>query len=215
KGTWAVSNHYTAKIISSLYHTTEQEYYDILAEYRLGEVNTDIGSPSLGSVEYTRGVGGQLTHARNDLDALILNIEHKGNIAVEEHSFEYGIKYTREDIRDRVQEYEMIDSAGFTIRPPVIPGNNQPYQPYTSPLIPYTNVRAFNNVVINRFSGYAQWSKRTELGAHELWLNAGIRAHNWTVSGKDIESHTQIVFSPRAQIAFKPDWEKDMVFRLS
>ena len=215
KGTWAVSNHYTAKIISSLYHTTEQEYYDILAEYRLGEVNTDIGSPSLGNVEYTRGVGGQLTHARNDLDALILNIEHKGNIAVEEHSFEYGIKYTREDIRDRVQEYEMIDSAGFTIRPPIIPGNNQPYQPYTSPLIPYTNVRAFNNVVINRFSGYAQWSKRTELGAHELWLNAGIRAHNWTVSGKDIESHTQTVFSPRAQIAFKPDWEKDMVFRLS
>lgn len=215
KSVWSVSDNYTAKLIGSLYHTTEQEHYDILAEYRLGDVNTDIGSPSLGNVEFTRGVGGQLTHARNDLDALIFNLEHKGNLAVEEHNFEYGIKYTREDIRDRVQEYEMIDSAGFTIRPPILPGNNQPYEPYATPIIPYTNVRAFNDVQINRFSGYAQWSKRIHLNDHELWMNAGVRAHNWTVSGKNIESNTQTVVSPRAQISLKPDWEKDMVFRLS
>lgn len=215
KSTWVVSENYTAKFIASLYQTTEQEYYDILAEYRLGAVNTDIGSDELGDVEYTRGVGSQLTHARNDLDALILNLEHKGNLAIESSNFEYGIKYTREDIRDRVQEYEMIDSAGFTIRPPILPGNNQPYDPYTSPIVPYTNIRAMNDVQINRISGYAQWSKRTSLGSNDIWLNAGVRAHNWTVSGKDIESHTQTVFSPRAQISLKPDWEMDMLFRLS
>lgn len=215
KSTWVTSNNYTAKLIASLYQTTEQEYYDIFAQYRLGEVNTDIGSGDLGSVEYTRGVGSQLTHARNDLDALILNIEHKGSLAIEDSNLEYGIKYTREDIRDRVQEYEMIDSAGFTIRPPILPGNQQPYEPYTTPIEPYTNVRAMNDVQINRFSGYAQWSKRTSIGNSDLWLNAGVRAHNWTVSGKNIKSSTQTVFSPRAQISLKPDWDMDMLFRLS
>lgn len=215
KSTWVVSDTYTAKLIGSLYQTTEQEYYDILAEYRLGEVNTEIGSEELGEVEYTRGIGGQLTHARNDLDALILNVEHKGNLALEENNIEYGIKYTREDIRDRVQEYEIIDSAGFSIRPPIFPPNNQPYEPDTSPIVPYTNVRARNNTQIDRISGYAQWSRKTSLGNSDLWLNAGVRAHNWTVSGKNITSTTQTVFSPRAQVALKPKWEMDMLFRLS
>lgn len=215
KSTWVVSDSYTAKLIGSLYQTTEQEYYDILAEYRLGEVNTEIGSEELGEVEYTRGIGGQLTHARNDLDALILNVEHKGNLALEENNIEYGIKYTREDIRDRVQEYEIIDSAGFSIRPPIFPPNNQPYEPDTSPIVPYTDVRARNNTQIDRISGYAQWSRKTSLGNSDLWLNAGVRAHNWTVSGQNIISTTQTVFSPRAQVALKPDWDMDMLFRLS
>ena len=215
KSTWVVSKSYTAKFIASLYQTTEQEYYDILAEYRLGQVNTDIGGEELGEVEFTRGIGGQLTHARNDLDALILNVEHKGNLAIEDNNVEYGIKYTREDIRDRVNEYEIIDSAGFSIRPPIFPPNNQPYDPDTSPITPYTNVRALNDTQIDRISGYAQWSRKTTLGTSELWLNAGVRAHNWTVSGKNITSETQTVFSPRAQVALKPDWEMDMLFRLS
>lgn len=215
KTTWVVSENYSTKFIASLYQTTEQEHYDILAEYRLGEVDTDLGGSGLGDVKFSRGVGSQLTHARNDLDALILNLEHKGNLNIEDNNIEYGIKFTHEDIRDRVQEYEMIDSAGFIIRPPIFPPNNQPYQPYITPIEPYTNVRAKNDVQIDRFSGYAQWSKRTTLGSNDIWLNAGVRAHNWTVSGKDIVSNTQTVFSPRAQISLKPDWEMDMLFRLS
>ncbi len=215
KSTWVVSENYTAKLIGSLYQTSEQEHYDILAEYRLGEVDTDLGGSGLGDVKFSRGVGSQLTHARNDLDALIVNLEHKGSIAIDENNIEYGVKFTHEDIRDRVQEYEMIDSAGFIIRPPILPANDQPYQPYTSPIVPYTNVRATNDVQIDRISGYAQWSKRTTIGNSDLWLNAGVRAHNWTVSGKNITSKTQTVFSPRAQVSLKPDWEMDMLFRIS
>ena len=215
KSTWVVNENYTAKFIGSLYQTTEQEYFDILAEYRLGEVNTEIGGENLGEVTFTRGIGGQLTHARNDLDALILNVEHKGNLALEENNIEYGIKYTREDIRDRVQEYEIIDSAGFSIRPPIFPPGNQPYEPNSSPIVPYTDVRALNDTQIDRISGYAQWSRKTSLGSSDLWLNAGVRAHNWTVSGKNITSTTQTVFSPRAQVSLKPAWDMDMLFRLS
>lgn len=216
KGTYVASENYTAKLIASAYQTTEQEYYDILAEYRLGEVNTSIGDEDLGEVEFTEGIGGQLTHARNDLDALIFNVEHKGIATVGENTIEYGIKYTHEDIRDRVQEYEIIDSAGFSIRPPIRDfANDQPYEPYTSPIVPYTTIRATNDVQIDRVSGYAQWSRRTTLGSNDLWLNAGVRAHNWNVSGDGIESTSQTVFSPRGQISLKPDWDMDMLFRLS
>ena len=215
KSTWVISENYTTKLIASLYQTSEQEHFDILAQYRLGEVDTDLGGSGLGDVKFSRGVGSQLTHARNDLDALIFNLEHKGSLTIEENNIEYGVKFTHEDIRDRVQEYEMIDSAGFVIRPPILPANDQPYQPYSSPIVPYTNIRAKNDVQIDRISGYAQWSKRTTLGSSDLWLNAGVRAHNWTVSGKNIISNTQTVFSPRAQVSVKPDWEMDMLFRIS
>jgi len=216
KGTYVLSDNYTAKLIGSIYHTQEEEHFDILAQYRLGEVNTNIGDENLGEVEFTEGIGGQLTHARNDLDALIINLEHKGNLGINDNQIEYGVKYTHEDIRDRVQEYEIIDSAGFSIRPPFPDyANDQPYSPYTSPIVPYTEIRAINDAQINRISGYAQWSRRTTLGSNDLWLNAGVRAHNWTVSGEGITNTTQTVFSPRAQITVKPKWEMDMLFRLS
>ena len=216
KATYVASQNYTAKFIGSIYQTQEQEYFDILAQYRLGEVDTSIGSENLGDVTFSEGIGSQLTHARNNLDALIVNLEHKGNATIGENEIEYGVKFTHEDIRDRVQEYEIIDSAGFSIRPPLIDfANLQPYEPFTSEIVPYTNIRAQNDVQINRLSGYGQWSRRTTIGSSDLWLNAGIRAHNWTVSGQDIQSTTQTVFSPRGQLSLKPNWDRDMLFRLS
>jgi outer membrane receptor protein involved in Fe transport len=42
-----------------------------------------------------------------------------------------------------------------------------------------------------------------------------VRAHQWTVSGKNIDKKQQIVFSPRAQFSIKPDDGKDMLYRIS
>ena len=216
KGTYVANDNLTLKLIASGYHTQEQEHYDILAEYRLGTPNTSIGDEDLGEVEFTEGIGSQLTHARNDLDALIFNLEHKGTFRKENAQIDWGIKYTLEDIRDRLQEYEVIDSAGFSIRPPLEDFiNDQPYTPFDAPLEPFTSVRAQNDVQINRISGFAQYSQRVDLGVHEGWFNLGVRAHNWTVSGDGIESTTQTVFSPRGQFSIKPDWEEDMVFRIA
>jgi len=209
----------TYKLIASAYHTQEQEHFDIDAAYYLGEVDTNIGSDTFGGVSYSRAIGSQLNHARNDLDALIVNFEIKGN-----HNFkkkfqiDWGLKYTHESIRDRIVEYEVIDSAGFSINPPIInlPHNEQPYNPYVGPLVPFQNVRATNFVNINRVSGFAQWSTKTNLGSSKLWLNAGSRFQSWLVSGAAIsDAKTQTVFSPRAQVSLKPDWEKDMIFRFS
>lgn len=216
KASWAVNEKYTAKFIASTYHTRELEYFDIVAQYRLGQVDAEIGGEDFGKVEFSEGVGSQLTHARNKLDALIVNLEHKGNLLLNEHQIDYGIKFTHEDIRDRLREYEVIDSAGFSLRPP-LPNfqNNQPYEPFDTPLVPYNAVRAQNETQINRISGFLQWSKKAVLGNHQAWMNIGIRSHSWTVNGKGISSENQSVISPRAQFAIKPSWRMDMVFRLS
>ena len=214
KTTYKASPTFTLKLIGSLFHTIEQEHFDILAQYRLGSIENEDTS----NVDFTRGIGSQLSHARNDLDALIANVEIKGFKEWKNDSqLEFGLKYTRESIRDRIVEWEMIDSAGFSINPPIafLPKNNQPYEPYTGPLLPYQEVRATNFNTINRFSGYAQWNKKSEIGSSQVWYNLGARFQSWNVSGSAVEGKTQTVFSPRAQFALKPDWDMDMLFRLS
>ena len=204
------------KLITSLYHTVEEEYFDILGQYRLGEVNSNLGDENFGNVEYTRGIGSQLTHARNDLDALIFNAEIKGNHKIKENQLDWGFRYTRESIRDRIREWEVIDSAGFSLNPPYVePKNDQPYNPYTGPLVPYNNVRAINYTTINRFSGFVQWNRRFRWKQHDIFTNAGVRAHQWDVTEENTTGNAQITFSPRAQFAIKPNWKKDMVFRVS
>ncbi len=215
-GTYFASDDLSLKLITSTYHTTEEEHFDILAQYRLGEVNSNIGDEDLGEVEFSEGIGGQLNHGRNDLDALITNIEHKGNYNLNDNNIEWSVKYTHEDIRDRIVEWEVIDSAGFSINPPDLDFfNEQPYQPYEGPLVAFQNVRATNNTQINRIQGYMQWSKRSTLGINDVWYNAGVRVQNWTVQGDGIASTSQTVFSPRAQFAIKPVWLHDMLFRIS
>lgn len=221
KADYFLNDKITLKLITSMYHTTEEEYFDILAQYRMGEVNTNIGDENLGEVEFSEGIGSQLTHARNDLDAAIINIEHKGDAKIENNTIEWSVKYTHESIRDRLVEWEVIDSAGFSINPPHIDAfNQQPYEPYQGPLVTYQNVRATNYVKINRLQAYAQWSRRDMLGEHEVYYNAGIRIHNWYVDSDipnddGISSSNQTVFSPRAQFAIKPNWKKDMLFRIA
>lgn len=218
KTTYNASENSTYKLIGSAYHTQEQEYFDIDAYYFLGEVDTNIGSETFGGVTYNRAIGSQLNHARNDLDALIVNAELKGsNFTKKKFQLDWGIKYTHEDIRDRIVEWEVVDSAGFSLNPPIIdlPVNEQPYTPYTGPLVPFQNVRALNFITIDRLSGYAQLSTKANIGQSVLFVNAGVRAHNWSVSGDGVNSTSQTVFSPRAQLAFKPDADKNLLLRFA
>lgn len=216
QGSYNVNDDLNLGLVASTYHTTEEEHFDIFAQYRLGEVNSNIGDENLGEVEFSEGIGSQLNHGRNDLDALITTVEHKGTYDKGGNEIKWSIKYTNEDIRDRLIEWEVIDSAGFSINPPTVDNfNDQPYTPYEGPLTAFKNVQARNNTQINRLQGYLQWSKRSSLGESDVWYNAGVRSHSWTVKGDGLESNSQTVFSPRAQFAIKPNWEKDMLFRIS
>jgi len=204
------------KFISSVYHTIEEEYSDVIAQYELGEVETDLGSENLGEVSSVRGIGSQFNRSRNELDALIFTIAHKGELRSNGSSLAWGIKYTHEDIRDQIRESEFIDSAGFFIRPPLSEFvNNQPTEPFNAPIVAYEFINARNTTQTNRFSAFTQYSKNTNWKNHTLYYNMGVRAQYWITSGKDIATKSHVILSPRAQIAIKPSWEKDMLFRFA
>jgi len=219
KTTYIANENTSYKVIASAYHTQEQEHFDIDASYFLGEVDSNIGSETFGDVTFSRGIGSQLNHGRNDLDAVIVNAEIKGNHNTKrKFQIDWGVKYTHESIRDRIVEWEVIDSAGFSINNPILdlPVNDQPYNPYVGPLVPFQNIRATNFVNIDRLSGFLQSSTKTTLGTSDVWINFGVRAQNWIVSGDKISNaKSQTVISPRAQFSIRPDWEKDMIFRFS
>ena len=200
----------------SSFNTQEEEYFDIAATYNLGEVDSNIGSETFGEVTSSTGFGSQINHSRNDLDALISNVQIRGTYKKEEDQIDFGVKYQTEDIRDRIREWEVIDSAGFSIRP--IGGgiiNDQPYTPFTGPILPFQSIRAKNQLTINRIFGFVQYSKKGFWGEHQVWWNVGVRAQSWSVKANNQSAVNQLIVSPRAQFAIKPDWEKDMLFRIS
>jgi len=219
---YKVSDKLNFQWTSSVYNTKEEEHYDIEAFYGIGDVNADFGGDDFGNVEFTQSIGSQLNHARNDLDALIYNTSLKGNYKITKDLikdlFEFGVKYQKEDIRDRIIEWEVIDSAGFSIRPDYLANNDEPYTPYTGPIVPFSNVRETNFVVINRLTAFTQWSRESYLNDDtKYWLNLGVRLHQWKVNNQVANtSKSQMVFSPRAQFAIKPEnWKRDMLFRIA
>lgn len=203
---------------SSFYNTNEKEYFDILAQYNLAEVNTNIGSENLGEVEFSQGVGSQLNHARNDLSAKILNIESKLKLIRKKNEFNFSLKFTSEKINDRMVEWEIIDSAGYFIDPPFISNiSEQPYEANEGPIVPFLNIRSTSESTINRIQFYSQWENESYINDNKIYYNLGFRIHNWSFkSNQDFSdtSNNKTIISPRLQIGFVPKWNSKMIFNL-
>jgi len=201
-------------LTTSVYHTKEQEYFDILAQYLLGTANTEIGTEDVGNVSFAEGVGSQHTHGRNDFDALISSVDIAGKHQGERQEFRWGIQLKSENIRDRIVEWEKVDSAGFSIRPPALMAkNNQPYEPFEGPLVLFNNIRATQQSTLNRISGYLQWNNRFLMVNNVAWLSAGVRLHHWKLT--NFNSSGSTFFSPRVQLSFQPVKNPNIVSRLS
>lgn len=216
KGNYIFSDNVSASLTVSRYSTKEQEYYDILSFYGLGEVDANFGSDDFGNSNFVQSIGSQLDHARNNLKAQISNIKLTADWRLNSNLFEFGAKYQHENIKDRINEWQVVDSAGFSLRPPyLLPRNDEPYEPYTGPIVPFININAENDVTIERISGFAQWSRKSYIGDHPVWYNLGVRAQHWKVSGEGLQSQDYTVVSPRGQFSIKPNWDHDMLFRVS
>jgi len=200
----------TLNLTSSFYNANEKEYYDILAQYNLAEVNTNIGSEELGEIEFSQGVGSQLNHARNDLNAQIFNIESKIKFIRNKNEFNFSLKYSDEKINDRIVEWEVIDSAGYFIDPPFILNlSEQPYEANEGPIVPFQNIRSTTKTKINRIQLYSQWENETYTKKSKIFYNIGLRYHAWRINNTDFKS----VFSPRFQISIIPNQNPDMIYR--
>ncbi len=196
--------------ITSIFNTQEKEYFDIEALYNLGNPNTDAGTDEYGTSESIDELGVQIDHARNAIDALIANVEFKGQWKKEANQIQFGIKYQRENIKDRLIEWQVVDSAGFSLRPPTHDPNLQPYVPFEGPIVPYQYLNSSNSTDITRLTGFVQWNKKYHWNKNEMQFNVGLRNHLW-----QLYDFLGFTLSPRAQITLKPHWKKDVIFRLS
>lgn len=206
--TWNAGDNTELKLIASAFSTRESETFDVIGQYYLDQLEVDLGKDKFGDVAYNRGIGAFLNHARNRLEADVASIEHKGSWK-NENELLWGIKYQYEVISDKVSEWQMLDSAGFSLPHPVdSPG-------YTIPWAQYRPVLELNDVLkssaalqSSRYSGFVQYKWKIIDDSVRMFLTTGVRYTNWSVN-------RQGLISPRASLGFKPNWKPDIVFRLA
>lgn len=204
------------KFITSVYRALETETFDIEGAYRLDELERDLGSDEFGDVAFNRGVGGFINHARNYLDALVTTAEHRGWNFREKGTWQWGLKLQREDIMDELEEWEFIDSTGYSV--PQSPSAFWGQSPFDSlrpiPISPReelrlrTSTRANNRIVSHRAMGYGQYNTSFSWDSLEFTFNGGVRFNYW-------DFNNQLLVSPRASISVKPNWKRDFLFRFS
>ena len=191
-GTLSITRHFgdstSVSLIGSAFSTKEQEKYDIQGQYWLNQTET---SENL-------GVGTYFEHTRNylkaDVASLKLMLRHK----TKRHNIEGGMTIKSERIRENSTEYEMRDSAGYSI-------------PHTgNDLYMIYSLRANNRLKATRVEGYIQDSYRfRSSGEHTMFtLNYGIRFSNWSFN-------KETIVSPRISLAVIPAFSHDVTLRFA
>ncbi|RLD33236.1 MAG: TonB-dependent receptor, partial [Bacteroidetes bacterium] len=195
------------QFITSGFQTHESETFDILGEYYIGRLENQLDDEQFGEVVEAQGVGAFLDHARNYLKASVFNVEHKGYLDMSKHYLQWGVRYQHEIINDKLNEWELVDSAGYTIpEPPFTVGDPAPiYNPQLELFSAYRTDTSFSS---NRLSAFIQNSWNFHIGTANAYLIAGVRASYWDIN-------KQFIFSPRATLSVKPMWKKDILFRFS
>lgn len=192
--------------ITSGFNSDESETFDIQGQYWIGRVETGLGQSDFGEVTSTDGVGTFLNHARNYLNATVLTAEHRGSYESGISFTTWGVKYQREEIDDELHEWELIDSAGFTLPRP---GDQigQP-NPDVTPLSMYFFAKSKAQLNTNRYSGFVQntWNFNNE--NRDIAITAGLRSQYWDYS-------EEFLLSPRASISYHPNWRNDLLFRFA
>ncbi len=195
------------KLIASTYSAMESENYDIQGQYWIGQLETNPGNEQSGNVISNQGVGTYIEHARNDFYSQVFNIDHKGAYKNDLLTLKWGARYQHQHFDDFINEWEMIDSAGFSLPHPAdsIGSPNPPH-----PLFDIRHISKGHNILnINNIDGFinSEWSFNTN-NDDIMTFSLGLRANYWGYNN-------EVNISPRAGFAIKPSWNRDMLFRLS
>lgn len=219
-----VSDKLELNYITSFYRSKAYENFDLLGEYKLDELERDLGSDEYGEVAFNRGVGAFLEHARNTLDASVFNASAKGKYYGDKYTWSFGAKFQHEKISDDLSEWKFLDSARFNLPHPADSvGYTMPsQQDYQYLNLSYV-LKAQNNLESNRMTGFVQGERNFKFRdtvsikdsiyyndsvyaidtiiATNKYLNAnlGVRANHWTYN-------QQTVISPRFNLTYKPAW---------
>ncbi|MCI5813540.1 MAG: TonB-dependent receptor [Bacteroidales bacterium] len=177
-------------LIASAYSTQEQETYDIQGQYWLTQTET---SENL-------AVGTYFEHARNFLKAHVESAKLLLNSKLKAHDVEAGITIKREHIKENSVEYEMRDSAGYSI-----PHTGQDLQMIYS-------LRARNQLDATRVESYLQDTWRFTSGSDSAQthytLHYGIRMSHWNFN-------RETILSPRLSIGIIPAYNENVMLRFA
>ncbi len=197
------------KFLGSSYSSRENEGIDIIGDYLLGQVETNLGSDDFGEIVGVLGTGTEHQFVRNSLNARVTNFAHKGGIefqsgdaklgeATNAHFLQWGMKIQNESIVDEIKEWERLDSAGFSLN----------YD--TSQVLLSSVLKRSNQLTSNRYSAFVQNSYSLKKDdKFETRITAGIRSSYWDLN-------KEVTISPRAQILWKPlSWKQDYSFRFA
>ena len=181
------------KFLASGFQTREQETFDIIGEYLLGEIETDLGKDNFGQLKFAIGTGVIHEYARNYLDINVGNIGHKGAYDAGKHFVQWGANAELVNISDDLHEWERRDSAGYS-------------QPFSDSVLEISQFfRSSQNFNYQRFTAYVQ--DNIAFDSIGMIFTAGLRA-NYN------QLNNEFLLSPRLQLSYRPkNWKNDFVFR--
>lgn len=182
-------------LLASGYLTNELVSYDITGEYWLDQAGTTGGGGG-DAIGGELGVGRYHEHARNRLKMSVISLGLKGATGIRHHNISYGVDFKHETVHDRAREWELRDSAGFTL----------PTNPDAIKMI--YNLSSRHNLSSNRFAFYVQDSYRVNSSAGYFAINGGIRLSYW-------DFNKEFLVSPRASVAFVPERNSNLTWRLA
>lgn len=188
------SSEYT--FLASGYLTNELVTYDISGEYWLDQAGTDGSAGNGGAIGGELGVGKYLEHARNRLKASVFSFALRGANGLAGHNLAYGLSVNRENIHDRSREWELRDSAGYSL----------PFDP--SQLKVIYNLDSKHDIASTRMAAYVQDTYRLQTKYGYMSINGGIRLSYW-------DFNKEFLVSPRFNIAFVPDRAPRWSFRFA
>jgi len=184
------------KLIASAFRTKEEVNYDILGQYYLNELERDWSTSGTRDSILNLGVGSFLNHARNKLDATVHSLQHKGAWNTEKHLINWGAKFQTESINDKVNEWVMRDSTGYSL-------------PYSdTQLLLYSTTNTNHQFSTWQASAHIQDTWAIPLSKGKMYLTSGIRGNYRDYSG-------ELLFSPRFSVSYYPEWEKQFIFHLA
>jgi len=182
------------KFSVSGFRTFEEETYDIAGAYWLQELESLDGSDDSNVTNI--GIGEYLQHARNDLFAVVTTARLEGTHKTGRGDLKWGVTAQREFFKDHIHEWEMIDSAGYSI----------PYNGSKLELAYFKFAR--NKISNNRISAYIKKLSSYGLGNGNILIDAGLRAGYFSFND-------EFIFGPRLQFTYLPDHHQNYRIRLS
>lgn len=196
------------KLLGSTNRSDENEAFDIIGNYSLRQIDSNLGSGDFGEVVAELGTGTQQEYVRNFLNARVTNLEHRGGIELQQahanidvtssHFLQWSAKYQQELIDDSINEWERLDSAGYSL----------PFDPTSVQL--FSVLKTSSALSSNRLQAFFQDTYTYRNNAKGEWrISAGARLNYWDLN-------QELIISPRAQLLYKPlRGFRDVSYRLA